>query len=61
MGFTDSLHLRVVLDRFSAEVFVGDGEKTMTMVHYSDPKADGISFRADGSARLDLEKYDLAF
>lgn len=60
VGCADSLHLRVILDRFSAEIFVNDGEQTMTMVHYSDPKADGISFRADGTARLGLEKYDLA-
>ena len=58
---TDSLHLRVILDRFSAEVFVNDGEQTMSMAYYTDMKADGISFHVDGAARLDLEKYELAF
>ena len=51
----------MILDRFSAEVFVNDGEQTMSMAYYTDMKADGISFHVDGAARLDLEKYELAF
>lgn len=54
------LKLRIVLDRFSAEVFVNDGEQTMTAVIDTDQAADGVSFFADGSVSMDAVKYDLA-
>lgn len=53
------LKLRIVLDRFSAEVFVNDGEQVLTMVIYTDQSADGISFFADGTVQLSVTKYDL--
>lgn len=53
------LKLRIILDRFSAEVFVNDGEYVMTTVIYTDQKADGISFFADGRVNMDVVKYDL--
>lgn len=55
----DELKLRIILDRFSAEVFVNDGEQVMTITFYTDQSADGISFYADGQARMDVVKYDL--
>ena len=54
-----NLKLRIILDRFSAEVFVNDGEQVMTATFYTDPAADGISFFADGKVRMDVVKYDL--
>ncbi len=54
------LKLRMVLDRFSVEVFVNDGEQVMTATMYTEQEADGISFFADGEAEIDVEKYDLA-
>lgn len=53
------LKLRVILDRFSVEVFVNDGEQVLSAVLYTDQAADGISFIADGTVRLDVVKYDL--
>jgi beta-fructofuranosidase len=53
------LKLRVILDWFSAEVFIGDGEQVMSATMYTDPGADGISFFADGEVLLDVVKYDL--
>ncbi len=53
------LKLRIILDRFSAEVFVNDGEQVMTATIYTEQEADGISFFADGAARIDVVKYDL--
>ena len=44
------LKLRVILDRFSAEVFVNDGEKVLSAMLYTDLHAEGISFCADGRA-----------
>lgn len=54
-----ALKLRIILDRFSAEVFINDGEQVMTTTIYTDQKADGISFSAEGNATIDVTKYDL--
>ena len=51
------LKLRIILDRFSAEVFVNGGEKVMTITFYV--RADGISFFADGEAEFSVTKYRL--
>lgn len=53
------LKLRLILDRFSAEVFINDGEQVMTMVMYTDLAAEGICFFADGMVNMDVVKYDL--
>ena len=53
------LKLRLILDRFSAEVFVNDGEQVLTAIVYTRQEADEISFYADGALRMDLVKYDL--
>ena len=53
------LKLRIILDRFSAEVFVNDGEQVLTITFYTEQSADGISFFADGEAVMDVLKYDL--
>lgn len=53
------LKLRLILDRFSVEVFVNDGEKVMTATLYTDLCADGISFLAEGNVRMNLVKWDL--
>lgn len=53
------LKLRIILDRFSAEVFVNDGEQVMTITMYTDQAADGISFLADGLVNMDIVKYEL--
>ena len=59
VGQRSELKLRLVLDRFSAEAFVGEGEKAMTAIFFTDLAADGISFVSDGTSSLDVEKYDL--
>ena len=51
--------MRVILDRFSVEVFVNDGEHVLTATMYTDQSADGISFFADGTVNMDVVKYDL--
>ncbi len=53
------LKLRIILDRFSVEAFVNDGEQVMTAIIYTEQQADGISFFADGVALMDVVKYDL--
>ena len=53
------LKLRIILDRYSAEVFVNDGEQAMTMTFYTPQSADGISFSCSGQALIHVEKYDI--
>ena len=53
------IKLRLILDRFSAEVFVNDGRKVLSATLYTDPDADGIEFFADGSVLFSVRKYSL--
>lgn len=53
------LKLRIILDRFSAEVFVNDGEQVMSATISTDLAAQGISFFSDGQVLMDITKYDL--
>lgn len=53
------LKLRIILDRFSIEVFVNDGEQAASSVIYTPQQADAIIFEAGGQALIDVEKYDL--
>lgn len=53
------LKLRVVLDRFSVEVFVNDGEQALTAAIDTSQAAQDITFACLGQAQVDVEKYDL--
>ena len=53
------LTFRMILDLYSAEIFLNDGEQTITITLYTDHDADGIKFITDGNVILDIEKYDL--
>ncbi|MCR5452696.1 MAG: glycoside hydrolase family 32 protein [Lachnospiraceae bacterium] len=55
----DELKLRIILDRFSAEIFVNDGEKVMSLTLYTDIEATGISFHSVGEVEFDITKYDI--
>lgn len=54
-----NIKLRIILDRFSVEVFVNDGEYVLTATMYTDLAAEGISFFADGEVTMDVVKYEL--
>ncbi|MGL5258564.1 MAG: glycoside hydrolase family 32 protein [Lachnospiraceae bacterium] len=53
------IKVRIILDKYSVEVFVNDGEQAMTMCIYTDLKADGIHFEAEGKVVMNIEKYEL--
>lgn len=53
------LRLRLILDRFSAEMFVNDGEQVLSATIYTDQAAEGISFFCNGLVNMDVVKYDL--
>ena len=60
-GESGEIKLRIILDRFSAEVFINDGRQVMTATVLTDPSAKGISFFSKGKVKMDVEKYDLIF
>ncbi len=53
------LKLRLILDRFSVEVFVNDGEQVLSATLYTELGAEGISFFADGAVKLRVTHYRL--
>ena len=55
------LVLRMLLDRYSVEIFVDDGKKVLTTTISTDPSAEDITFYVDGSACISVDKYDLVF
>lgn len=59
IGKKEEIKLRIILDRYSAEVFVNDGEEVMTITFNTDLSAQGISFFADGDVVMDVTRYDL--
>ncbi|MDE6421360.1 MAG: GH32 C-terminal domain-containing protein, partial [Lachnospiraceae bacterium] len=54
------LKLRFILDRYSIELFVWDGEKVITTVIYTPKEADRVLFACDGTAKINVVKYDIA-
>ena len=51
------LKLRILLDKYSVEVFANDGEKVMSSLFYTPMEADGIVFDCEGEARISVTKY----
>jgi beta-fructofuranosidase len=54
-----NLSVRILLDRYSFEIFINDGRYAMSAVIYTDLSADQISFRAGGKAIIDVEKREI--
>ena len=55
-----SIRLRILLDRWSAEIFINDGEQVISMTYYTDLSAKDILFKANGEASMDIIAYTLA-
>lgn len=53
------IRMRIILDRFSAEVFLNDGEYVMSAVIYTDLSADKVSFLAEGRTILNVKKRSI--
>lgn len=54
-----TITMRLVLDRYSAEVFINNGERVMSMVFYTPLEDNSITITAAGKARITLKKYNL--
>ena len=53
------IRLRIIMDRYSVEIFVNNGEQAISSTIYTDQGAEGISYEAEGIAIIDVEKYDI--
>ena len=53
------IKLRLIIDRYSVEVFVNDGEKVMTATYDTELSADQIEFFAHGTVAFDVKSYRL--
>ena len=49
-----AVKLRIIMDRYSMELFINDGEQVMSMSVLTNYRADGISFHVDGEAVADI-------
>ena len=60
-GQTDKnkITLRFILDKYSAEIFINDGAQVLSTTFYTPLEADEISFECDGTAVVDIQKYDI--
>ena len=59
VGSSEELSLRLLLDRFSFELFINDGEQALSGTLYELPaEAKGISFQGEG-IHLKVEKHSL--
>ena len=55
------IDLRLLLDKWSFELFVNGGEQAASATLYTPLTADGITFSSDRQIYLSVEKYDLIF
>ena len=53
------LSLRVLVDRYSVEIFVNNGEQVMTSLIYTPLSGNSISFSSDGEACMNITKYNI--
>lgn len=55
----EQLKLRLILDKYSAEIFVNDGEQVLSTTFYTPLEAEEISFECDGTALTTIQKYTI--
>ena len=53
------IHLHMILDRFSVEIFINDGAQVTTAPILTDSGMRGIFFAVDGQAIMDITKHSL--
>lgn len=53
------LKLRILVDKYSVEIFVNDGEKAMSSLVYTGLEAEEIAFEAKGEAEISVCRYHM--
>ena len=51
--------LRIVMDRYSIELFVNDGEQAMTSVIRTPIECSGVCMRTQGNVKVSVIKHDI--
>ena len=51
--------LRILMDRYSVEVFANHGEKVMTMLYHMDSEAKDIEFYSQGGCLVDINYHSI--
>lgn len=51
--------IRIILDKYSSEIFVNDGAQVLSTTFYTPLEADEISFVCNGSALTNIKKYEI--
>lgn len=55
----DKIKLRILLDKYSAEIFINDGEQTMTSTFYTPLEANKVTFTSIGESIVNIKKHDI--
>lgn len=55
----ETLKLRLILDKYSVELFINDGVQAFSSTFYTPLEAEEIVLESDGRALLNVEKYNL--
>lgn len=58
-GSAGKISLRIIIDRYSVEVFTADGTRAMSAEIFTDLSADRIYLQAKGTAVVDIDRYEL--
>lgn len=53
------LKLRILLDRYSSEIFLNKGERVLSNIFYTPIQATDITFQTTSEAYMDITKWDL--
>ena len=56
-GREGKVSLRILLDRYSVEIFANGGESVMTSLITTPQEADGIRFSSGGGVQADIRMY----
>ena len=51
--------LRLIIDKYSVEIFANDGEQVMTSTFYTPLEATDITFSSEGTTLVSIKKYDI--
>ena len=53
------VNLRLIIDKYSAEIFINDGKQVMTSTFYTPLDATDITFSSVGKAIINIKKHDI--
>lgn len=57
--FHEGMEIRILMDKYTIEIFVDGGKYAMSSLIYTDLELDNIDFATDGQVGLVIEKYDI--